>query len=83
MAASSNLINRGKNKNMKNLITFDKFAKVFTVLGLVALIAYGVVYVGNVITIIPTNELEASYFGSLEADAEYHALKAQGQKSLK
>lgn len=69
-----------KNKHMftyiKSLVTFDRFAKVFTVLGLLAVIAYGVHWSGNQVVIMPASEFDAHY-GSMEAKADtLHALKA-------
>lgn len=65
---------------IRSLFTFERFAKVFTVFGLLAIIGFGCHWSGKQIVIMPASEFDR-YYGSMEAKADtLHALKAQGRE---
>lgn len=67
---------------MKKLFTIDMFTKVFTIVGLVAVLVYGINWAGTEVVIMSASEFDQTIgSASLEADADtLHALKAQGQE---
>lgn len=65
---------------MTKYVSFAGFSKVFTVLGLVALLVYGIVLAGQSVVIMPTSEFNQNFYPSLEAQADVeHALKDQSR----